>query len=110
MPDAAPLTLRKFPSSLIRLYAIKNAICRLYARAPRWVRQPLCRILPRKVAPRDLAIFTADPWHNDPTWIGNRSQHERSALWWVRGAGAREIGSCGFLFPILPHSVAPIGA
>lgn len=65
-----------------------------YARALEWFDARAGAFLAR-LRPGDLAVFTADHG-NDPTWRGTEHTRERVPVL-VAGAGAGEIGHCGFV-------------
>jgi phosphopentomutase len=65
-----------------------------YARALEWFDGRVGGFLQR-LRPGDLAIFTADHG-NDPTWRGTDHTRERVPVI-CAGAGAGEIGPCGFV-------------
>ncbi|MDP4032768.1 MAG: phosphopentomutase [Pseudorhodobacter sp.] len=64
-----------------------------YARALEWFDARAGAFLDR-LRPGDIAVFTADHG-NDPTWRGTDHTRERVPVL-VAGAGAGEIGLCGF--------------
>jgi len=64
-----------------------------YARALEWFDHATAGFVAR-LRPGDIAIFTADHG-NDPTWRGTDHTRERVPVL-VAGAGAGEIGICGF--------------
>ena len=65
-----------------------------YARALEWFDSRVGALVAR-LRPGDIAIFTADHG-NDPTFRGTDHTRERVPVL-VAGAGAGEIGLCGFV-------------